>query len=156
MIDLFKKYFGPSSTETKGQSGTSAGHDIRVATCALFVEMSQIDGEFHGSEGEHIMGMLTGRYGLSHEYAGEITRLAREELDGSIDLWRFTNLINQNYTREEKIQVVELMWGLVFADGHLSDHENYLMHKLGKMLRLSHRELINAKLAVLNKDKDSS
>ena len=51
---------------------------------------------------------------------------------------------------------MELMWDLVYADGRLSEHENYLVHKLGKMLRLNHRELIDAKLAVLHKRGGSS
>jgi uncharacterized tellurite resistance protein B-like protein len=118
--------------------------------------MANIDTEFGEAERGHIVSMLTGEYGLSEEYASELMRLARGELEGSIDLWRFTNLINQNYTKEEKMQVVELIWRLVYADGHLSDHENYLVHKLGKMFRLTHRELINAKLTVLQEKGESS
>jgi uncharacterized tellurite resistance protein B-like protein len=148
VIDLLKKYFGADSSGAT-QPG-AADHDIRVATCALFVEMANIDGEFAEAERNDIVRMLTGEYGLSDDDANELMRLAHKELDGSIDLWRFTNLVNQNYSKEEKIQIVELIWRLVYADGHLSEHENYLIHKMGKMLRLSHRELINAKLAVLN------
>jgi len=153
--DLIKKFFGdapqPSEAETSDDQ-----HDIRVATCALFVEMANIDSEFGEPEKEHIVSMLTSEHGLSREHADELTRIAREELDGSIDLWRFTNLINQNYSKEEKTRVVEMIWRLVYADGHLSDHENYLIHKLGKMLRFTHRELIDAKLAVLHEQDGSS
>ena len=156
MIDLFKQFFRTDPDDDPGQSSGSPQHDIRVATCALFIEMAHIDGEFKDIEGEHIVAMLTERYGLSDAHADEISRTAQKELDGSIDLWRFTNLINQNYSKEEKIQVVELIWSLVYADGHLSEHENYLVHKLGKMLRLTHRELIDAKLAALQEEGESS
>ena len=156
MIDLIKRFFASDSGAEAQEEETVVEHDIRVATCALFVEMANIDSEFRATESDHIILMLTDHYGLSDEYAGELTRLAHEELEGSIDLWRFTNLINQNYSKEEKMQVVELMWRLVYADGHLSDHENYLVHKLGKMLRLTHRELINAKLVVLQEKGESS
>ena len=149
MIDLLKKYFGSDSDGASQED--AAGHDIQVATCALFVEMANIDGEFAEAERDGIVKMLTAEYGLSDEYAEEMIHLAHKELEGSVDLWRFTNLVNQNYSKEEKIQIVDLIWRLVYADGRLSEHENYLIHKMGKMLRLSHRELINAKLAVLNK-----
>ncbi|MDH3216559.1 MAG: TerB family tellurite resistance protein [Candidatus Krumholzibacteria bacterium] len=156
MIDLIKTFFGKNSGAVVrgGQSG--ARHDVRVATCALFVEMANIDGEFSAVEGDHILSLLRDRFGLAEDHAAEVSRLAGEELEGSVDLWRFTNLINQHYSKEEKIQVVELMWRLVYADGHLSEHENYLVHKLAKMLRLQHRELIDAKLAVLQEKRGSS
>ncbi len=156
MVDLFKKFFGEASKEP-GPGGTAAPpHDIRVATCALLLEMANIDGEFSDAERDHLVAILGKEYGLSDAYAVELTSLARKELDGSIDLWRFTNLINQNYSKEERVQVVELMWGLVYADGRLDEHENYLVHKLGKMLRLNHRELIDAKLTVLHEKGESS
>lgn len=154
MIDLIKKFFGEASQPSDHETPVGE-HDIRVATCALFVEMANIDSEFGEREKEHIVSMLTSEHGLSREYADELTRVASEELDGSIDLWRFTNLINQNYSKKEKTKIVEMIWHLVYADGHLSDHENYLIHKLGKMLRFTHRELIDAKLAVLHKKGES-
>lgn len=152
MIDLVKKFFASRPAGNSGESSAEATHDIRVATCALFLEMARIDGEFSAAESEHVVSMLEEQYGLSGVHAAEITRSAEKELRGSVDLWRFTHLINQNYSTEEKIRIVELMWKLVYADGHLSEHENYLAHKLGKMLRLSHRELIDAKLAALHGD----
>ena len=150
MIDFVKKFFSANDAGSSQEAAGGSEHDIRVATCALFVEMANIDNEFGATERNHIVSMLTGEYGLSDDYADELTGLAREELDGSIDLWRFTNLINQNYSKEEKTQIIELIWRLVYADGHLSEHENYLIHKLGKMLRFTHRELIEAKLVVLH------
>ncbi len=148
MIDVIKKYFSPG--EEQSARASPSNHDIRIATCALFLEMANIDGEFSEVERECVLEFMKGHYDLSDEHAADLAELAREELDGSIDLWRFTNLINQNYSQPEKIQIVELIWRLIYADGHLSDHENYLVRKLGKMLRLTHGELIDAKLAVLH------
>ena len=83
------------------------------------------------------------------EHARQLAAEAREELRESKDLWKFTNAINQHYEREEKIRVVELLWQIVYADGKLDRHENYLMHKLGRLLNLKHSQLIDAKLKVL-------
>lgn len=156
MIDFVKKYFGSGADASGGAAAAPTNRDIRIATCALFLEMANIDGEFSSSEEECILEMMREQYNLSDDDAAELATIAREELDGSIDLWRFTNLINHNYSREEKLQIIELIWRLVYADGQLSDHENYLISKLGKMLRVTHRELINAKLAVLSEQDDES
>ena len=146
MIDLVKKFFSaPAGTTGEStEAGEDAHHDVLVATCALFLEMAEVDRIFDARECAEIIGLLTKEYALSEEHAADAER------EGSHDLWQFTHLINRNYSQEEKIQVVELLWRLVYADGHLSDHEQYLVTKLRKMLRLTHREVIDAKLKVLD------
>ena len=47
---------------------------------------------------------------------------------------------------EEKLQVIELVWEIAYADGLLDKHEDYLVHKLADLLRLTHQQLIEAKL----------
>ena len=147
-MDLLKHFFGKHK-DAPAESD-APHHDIRIAACALFLEMANIDSEFKGSEAEHVVELMRTDFGLADEHAKELARVAKEELAGSIDLWRFTNRINKNYSQEEKLQIVEMIWKVVYDDGHLSDHENYLMHKLGKMLRVTHRELMQAKLNVLH------
>jgi uncharacterized tellurite resistance protein B-like protein len=148
MIDLVKKFFGKSTIESPGDQGGEKSHDIRVATCALLIEMSNIDGEFSESERESIISVLKKDYGLSDENAIALIEAANEELKGSIDLWQFTNLINQNYSMEEKLWIIETVWRIAYTDGKLDKHEDYLVHKLAKLLRLTHKQLIEAKLRV--------
>ena len=75
------------------------------------------------------------------------------ELEKSIDLWQFTNCINQNYPIEDKLKVIEIVWEVAYSDGRLEQHEDYLAHKLATLLRLSHKQLIDAKLKILNSKK---
>jgi uncharacterized tellurite resistance protein B-like protein len=146
MIDLVKRFFsqGPQGGGTDKEP--AATHDIRMATCALFLEMSYIDGEFSESEREHVVSVLKRDFALSDEHAAALLEEAQSELKESIDLWQFTNLINQNYSLEEKLQIIETIWTIAFTDGKLDKHEDYLVHKLAKLLRLNHKQLIDAKL----------
>ena len=146
MIDLVKRFFSKDTKDAPVDQGKETAHDIRVATCALFLEMCQIDGEFSESERAHIISTLKKDYHLSDEYAVALLEASYEELKGSIDLWHFTNLINQNYSMEEKLQIIENIWRIAYTDGRLDKHEDYLVHKLAKLLRLSHKQLIEAKL----------
>lgn len=148
MIDLVKKFFGKAVDHTRTGDEEERTHDIRVATCALFLEMSEIDGKFSSTEREHVISVLKNEYGLSDDVAAKLLQAARERLDESIDLWRFTNLINENYSREEKRRIIETVWRIAYADGKLERHEDYLAHKLAKLLRLTQGELIEAKLKV--------
>lgn len=150
MIDLMKKFFGERQTQDSTAREPDSEHDIRIATCAIFLEIASIDGEFSEEERHLIVSNLKENYQLSDEYVDELIEAAQKELDQSLDLWHFTNLINQNYSEEERSQIVEMVWRIVYVDGRFDKHEDYLIHKLSKLLRLTHGQLIDAKLRVLD------
>jgi len=148
--DIAKKFFGVSG---KNETDQKSGHDVKVAACALMLEMAGIDSEFSEKEKEDIIRILKNNFGLKDEDAHELIVSAEEELNNSVDYWSLTNMINKNYSREEKSDIIELIWRVVYSDGILDKHEDYLVHKLAKLLKLSHEELIDAKLKVLNKER---
>jgi len=153
MLDVVKRFF---SKITEGESKTVEGrqdHDIRVATCALLVEMAGIDKRFTQAEMETILSILKEKYGLSREHADALVAEADKALDESVDLWQFARLINENYSNEEKIEIIETLWKIVYVDGKMDRYEHYLMNKLATLLRLSHEQLIDAKLKVLHSSK---
>ena len=150
MMDVIKRFFEKEALSGQG-SGKTSGHDTRVAACALLLEMAQIDGEFSEKEQRDMLALLKKDFGVSEADATELMEVSRKELEGSLDLWKFTHLINQNYSQEEKIGIIETVWKIVYADGVLDQHEDYLAHKLATLLRLPHKDLINAKLKVLGK-----
>ncbi len=150
MRDMVKRFFGKV---TKGNFKTldqKADHDVRLAVCALLVEMARIDETFTATEMETILAILKDKYGLSQEHAEVLIVEAEKELADSVDLWQFSNLINENYSEEEKIEIIETLWRIVYVDGKMDRYEHYLMKKLKNLLRLSHDQLIDAKLKVLN------
>jgi len=69
-----------------------------------------------------------------------------------IDVFKkfFNKAINENYSNKEKIKIVETLWQIVYVDGKMDQHEHYLMNKLQNLLRLTHDQLIGAKLKVLH------
>lgn len=152
MIDLVKKFFGKIKQNDSAAQPRERVHDVRIATCALFLEMANIDGEFSDSEKMNILSILKDKYDLQDENADALMEASKEELRKSIDLWRFTKLINDNYSQEEKKQIVEMLWTILYADGNMDKHEDYLVHKLANLLNLSHKELIDTKLKILHGD----
>ena len=153
MINKIKKFFGKNANIDSGNQEKKNSHDTRIAACALFLEMASIDGEFSDIERDNILSILKKEYQLSDEYAVLLLEASKNELKQSIDLWQFTNLINQNYSKEEKIDIIEMIWNIVYADGKLNQHEDYLIHKLANLLRLTHKQLIDAKLKILYGDR---
>ncbi len=146
MLDFIHRALGgPDEASPSRREG-----DVRVAACALFLEMACIDAEFSDVERERILQIVQDEFGLEREHAEAIENEARAQRGRSTDLWRFTSLINENYDEADRVRVVEMLWRIVYADGRVDAHEDYLVHKLARLLRLTHRQLIDAKLRVLH------
>lgn len=144
MITLIRKIFqgdrqqlGPADAELQN----------RIAACVLLLEAAHADDDCSPAERARIVDTVTTRFGLSPAYAVELLELANQERRNGVDLWQFTNSLNQRLSREEKMTLLEDVWGIIFADGHLERHEDHLVHKLANLLRLTHPELIAAKLS---------
>ena len=149
MLDSLKRFFSPAAAGEPGASGSDPEHDVRIATCALFLEMARIDGKFTREEMETILSIMKEKYGLSGEHADALVADADKELEDSVDLWQFARLINENYSIDEKLEIIETLWQMVYVDGKMDEYEHYLMSKLKNLLRLSHDQLIGAKKKVL-------
>ena len=143
-----KEFFKNNISIDEKKPEKDTHHNIQVATCALLIEMAGIDDEFDQSEKDRIIEIIKSGYNLTEQEIDQLMDLAKQELDSRIDLWSFTNLINQHYTAQQKMKVIETIWEIVYADGQLSAHEDYLVHKLYKMLGLTHKQLIEAKMKV--------
>jgi len=137
MLDIVKHFFSKVTEDDSKAADQKTGHDIHVATCALFVEIARIDEKFTQAELRKILSIIKEKYGLLEEYADALITEAEKELEGSIDLWQFTSLINANYSIEEKIEIIETLWQIVYVDGKMDRYEHYLMNKLKTLLRLS-------------------
>ncbi|HNU75444.1 MAG: Tellurite resistance protein TerB [Deltaproteobacteria bacterium ADurb.BinA179] len=151
MIDLVKRILGSRPAGGAGpEDEEREKHRVPVAACALLLEMAHIDGEFTEAERRLIVSILEHDFGLEADEAAAIMETAGEELEKSVDLWRFARLINRHYTEDEKVRVIEMIWKVIYADGRLEKHEDHLVHSLGRLLRLDHSQLIEAKLKVMD------
>lgn len=148
MRDIVKRFFSKTVPAGSAARESETAHDVRVATCALFLEMGRIDKTFTPEELKTILGILKAKYGLSPKDADDLIAEADQKLSERIDYWHFTHLINTHYSTPEKIEIVETLWKIVFVDGKMDQYENYLVHKLANLLNLSHQQLIDAKLKV--------
>jgi uncharacterized tellurite resistance protein B-like protein len=148
MFDLLKRFFNKEKETDSNSVEPETGHDTIVATCALLVEIARIDNTFTPEEMETVISILKEKYNLSRENADALIQEAEKQLDESVDLWQFTKLINENYSNQEKMEIIETLWRVVYVDGKMDKYEHYLMSKLQHLLRVSHNQLIDAKLKV--------
>lgn len=132
---------------TEARADTPA-MEPQVAACVLFVEMAAIDGEVADVEDIAIRAVLAEQLGLPADDVAALVQEARAQARKSIDLWRFTRRVNEHYSTSEKLDIVEALWRIVYADGRIDDHERHLMRKLTNLLNLEQQQVFERKCRV--------
>lgn len=118
---------------------------VRIAACALLLELAHADGEFSPEERRHIEGALGRHFGLDEATTREVLELAEAERAQAIDHFQFTRLVKENFDLGQKMVLAEVMWGVILADGRIADHEGYLVRKMGSLLELEPAYLAQAR-----------
>jgi uncharacterized tellurite resistance protein B-like protein len=136
MLDAIKSFF-TDTMEPVSPEEEVAEPDVRLAACALLIEIAYADDEFTEDETQHLLSAVRRQYGLDAEEAEKLLELAERARVDAVDLWQFTKLIKQGYSLGQKMVLVEVMWGLVYADGELSSHEESLMRRVCHLLDLA-------------------
>ncbi|NJD18063.1 MAG: TerB family tellurite resistance protein [Gemmatimonadetes bacterium] len=119
--------------------------DLRLAACALLLELAHADDRFSTEERGHLEGAIRRQFGLDEAAAAKLLDLAEQARSEAVDLWQFTNLIAESYSIGQKMVLAEIMWGLVYSDGKLASKEDYLMRKISNLLRLEPGYLAEAR-----------
>ena len=136
MLDAIKSFFSDTMEPVSPEEEVAAP-DVRLAACALLIEIAHADDEFTDDEAQHLLSAVRRQYGLDATEAEQLLDLAESERASAVDLWQFTKLIKQTYSLGQKMVLVEVMWGLVYSDGDLSSHEESLMRRVCHLLDLA-------------------
>jgi uncharacterized tellurite resistance protein B-like protein len=145
MLDAIKKFFGTAMSPASETDAASPGKDIRLAACALLLELAHADSVFSEEERRHLEAAVRRQFGVDEPEAQQLLELAEAERRQAVDLWQFTSLIAESYSVGQKMVLAEVMWGLVYADGELAADEDYLMRKIFSLLRLEPGYLAEAR-----------
>jgi uncharacterized tellurite resistance protein B-like protein len=145
MIPGIRKFFSQFiEPGTHGQHGDSE-HALQVATAALLLEMMRMDNRLAESERQAITASLQRRFSLGTEQLETLMQLAAEEARQASGYFQFTSLINRSCDAEQKVHIIENLWQVALADGHLDAHESHLMRKIADLLHVGHADYIAAK-----------
>jgi uncharacterized tellurite resistance protein B-like protein len=151
MLEAIRRFVSErltSLTDSGVNAATPAGPSrVQLAACALLLELAHADGEFRPEEQQHLENTLVRHFGLDNPTATELLRLAEAERAQSLDHFQFTRLIVDQYDLGQKMVLAEIMWGVILADGRLSDHETHLVRKMASLMQLEPAYLAQARRA---------
>jgi len=135
-----------SGAESVQQDPAEREHAIRKATAVLMANVARADHDFDEAEMELLLELVARHFELTPDEAGDLANAADEEAENLVSLHRFTQLLHNNLSDDEKARVVSLLWQIAYADGRLSKYEDSLVLKIsdllyvnrGRVMRLKH------------------
>ena len=149
MLNFIRRTLTTKSQDIPGKSGVEEER-TKIAASVVLLETAHIDNECTAEELGHIIQTLRSDFKLTREQAEELVELAYHERQNAVDLFEFTNLINNAFSKEEKKAILKAAWRIIHIDGQLEKHEDHFARKLTYLLRLSHGDMIEAKLQARN------
>jgi uncharacterized tellurite resistance protein B-like protein len=114
-------------------------HDHKMAVAALLVHLAAVDGAVKMEEREAIKAALMDAYDLDR---GDVDRLVTEATRRdaeAVDFYQFTSALTA-LPDEEKLQIVRMMWQVVFADKKNHELEDNMVWRIAELIHVSARD----------------
>jgi len=146
MLKTLKDLFDALTAPAAGAKPAHAEHTLQLATAVLLVEVMRADADMSAAERAAVLAALAAKFALAADEIARLIELADRTARQATDLFGFTTRINESFSMEQKIVMVEHMWRVAYADGVLSAHENHLMRKVGDLLYVPHGAYVSAKM----------
>ena len=120
------------------------------AVIILLLEACQIDGDTGNIEIGYIKKLLINKFNFTPDQAEKNLVEALEKSDERIEIFSQIKIILNEMNHEERIDVIEMMWGVILSDGIVDDFEANLMRRMNGLLYISGEESALAKQRALN------
>ena len=146
MLQSLKQLFGALLPPPAAASPQAVEHTLQLASAVMLIEVMRADSHFHAAERRAVIDALRAKFALADDEIERLIELAEQALREATDWFEFTSHINAHFDMDAKIRMVEHMWRVAYADGHLGEHERHTLWRLSDLLHVPHAAYINAKL----------
>ncbi|MCP4328923.1 MAG: TerB family tellurite resistance protein [Alphaproteobacteria bacterium] len=124
---------------------------LRLAAAILLVEAARMDGHFDADERATIRTLLTWRFEISNGDADALIAAANAEAEQLVELSTYVRTIRNRFSHDERVELIEMMWTVVYSDRKLDDYEANLMRRVAGLLYVSDAESGAARKRVLER-----
>ena len=149
MLQKVKRFFDNNVLAKANSNSVDSEHAVRLAMASLMIEVAESDYHDAPEERESVLKIIKDSFDLSDAETNEIVDLARQEHTDSVDYFQFTSLINQHYSAAERIELIEKLWIIAFADNELDKHEEHVIRRIADLIHVAHSDFMKTKFKVI-------
>ena len=146
MLGTLKNLLAALQPPPPGAAAADDEHLLQLATAVMLVEVMRSDATFHDDERFAVLSALRDKFDLTTDEAARLAELAETTADAATDLYAFTSRIDERFDMMHKLKMIEHMWRVAYADGHLSAHERHVMWRIADLLHVPQGAYHHARL----------
>ena len=140
-----------SEAETAAGGAASGASVNQLAAAVLMVEAAKMDGDFDDAEAQTILRLIRERFSLNEDEAESLLADARAAQEETNHLLHFTRAIKDGFPLEERVDIIEMLWEVAYADGELHPFEANLVRRVTGLLYVPDQESGRARKRVLTR-----
>tara|TARA_B100001564_G_scaffold222245_1_gene187317 strand:+ start:268 stop:699 length:432 start_codon:yes stop_codon:yes gene_type:complete len=140
MLNFFKKIFKKKNQEKDTVS------DINLACAIILLEVSYSDFEIKEVEIEKMLKFFETDLNLSKDKSIWLNEEAQKLHKDTNCLRKYIRLINDSYTKEKKVNLINIAWRIARADDDIDKYEEHRIRKISELLYLDHSDFIKEKI----------
>ena len=140
MLNFFKK-----DNPVKENSNVTVNFEIELTASVLAYEIARSDGEITDEELAVLMNeieKIANKVGKSNE---ELLKIIEIYSKDSISFHEFVEDINNNYTKQQKLDLLKFMWKMAYADKRLDVDEERLIRRMADLIKIKDIEVLKLK-----------
>lgn len=149
MWERISRFLFEQEGRARGADGKHDAEELAIACAALMVEAAQLDGNFDADERARLTASLTAHFELADADAARLIAEAERRHEDAVDLHRYLKVIGPHFDHAERVRLIEMLWGVVYADGELHAYEGQLLRRIAGLLGVEDAESGAARKRVL-------
>lgn len=123
--------------------------DRRLAVAVLLMEAAHRDDTFSKDERAVIARLLKEKFALTDAESAQVLGDAEDINANMTQLHPYTRVVFEQMDPGERIELIEMMWEVAYADGVLDPEEDALIRRMGNLIHISDRDRVLARQRVL-------
>ncbi|CAN7326749.1 TerB family tellurite resistance protein [Rhizobium sp. LjRoot30] len=140
MLERLQTFF--QSLTTSRTTSEFAPGDPLIAVAALCTQVMEADGTVSETETKKLRVLLREHYDLDGSKLDALIEAGREAGNEAVDYYRFTTDLKRHLDENQRIELVGILWDIVYADGVRSEMEDHVIWRIADLLGVSGNDRI--------------
>ena len=147
MFSKLKNWLLPEKNSDQSQE-----IDPIIASLTLMLEVAWADHDISDEEMQIIITALQETFDKTTDEAKDLFQNAVSLHKDSVGSYHYTKLINEQFSYEDKKEIIFVLWQIADSDQNIDQWEEYTIRKLADLLHVDHSDFIDGKLRTKQKD----
>ena len=138
MFNFFKK-------KKIEEDNSQESFELELTAAVLAYEIARSDGEVSESELTVLLSEIKKIAADVGKSEDEILNIIEEYSKNSVSFYEFIEDINEDFSKEEKLSLIQFLWDIAYADAILEVNEERLVRRIADLINIKDLEVLKLK-----------